>query len=294
MAKAGDSNQINRDFLDSLLLEQRLIDSDLGDTSVTIFGRTYQTPIFNAAFSHVGNDPETGAAAMARGFYEAGSLNFWGMCPDEEFHAIAATGVDAIRIIKPYADEALIFHQIEDAIQTGAIGVGMDLDHAYGHKGGYDVVMDLPMRPKSLDQLRSYVEAAGDLPFVVKGVLSVADAVAAKEAGAKGIIVSHHHGIFDFAVPPLMVLPDIVQAVGGDLTIIVDCGMETGIDAFKALALGADAVCVSRHIIGILKQSGAAGVAARIREMTQELSTIMGRTGFHDIASIDESVIWSK
>jgi isopentenyl diphosphate isomerase/L-lactate dehydrogenase-like FMN-dependent dehydrogenase len=91
------------------------------------------------------------------------------------------------------------------------------------------------------------------------------------------------------AVPPLMVLPEIVKVIQHRIPIFVDCGIESGLDAFKALALGADAVCVGRHLMPLLKTEGA--VAARLREMTGELKSIMARTGAKSIREIDPTVL---
>lgn len=122
------------------------------------------------------------------------------------------------------------------------MAVGMDIDHCFYGNGGYDVVCGLLMHAKTLEQLRQYVSTSA-VPFIVKGVLSVQDAEKCAQAGVKGILVSHHHGIMPYSVPPLMVLPEIRRAVGNDMKIFVDCGIESGMDVFKALALGADAVC---------------------------------------------------
>ena len=101
---------------------------------------------------------------------------------------------------------------------------------------------------------------------------------------------SHHHGIMPYSVPPLMVLPEIVKAVNGQIPVFVDCGIVSGVDAFKALALGATAVGVGRELMGPLKDGGLA-VAKRIQEMTGELKSIMARTGARSLRDIDPSVI---
>ena len=167
--------------------------------------------------------------------------------------------------------------------------MGMDIDHAFNGTGGYDVVLDLPMKPKSTEEIRSFVIAA-EMPFIIKGVLSAHDAEKCVEAGARGIVVSHHHGIMPYSVLPLMVLPEIVKAVNGQIPIFVDCGIVSGVDAFKALALGATAVGVGRELMGPLKDGGLA-VAKRIQEMTGELKSIMARTGARSLRDIDPSVI---
>ena len=257
-----------------------------------ILGKEFDTPIMNAAFSHLAAAHPGYPAEMAKGFKKAGALNMWGMSNDEEMTDIYATGADTVEIIKPYRDESEIFHRIEFAISHGAFAVGMDIDHAFGRFGDYDDVGGKIMEPKTVQQLASYVKAAGNLPFVVKGVLSVSDACKSVEAGAKAIVVSHHHGIFDGAVAPLRILPAIRDAVGDKIEIIVDCGFETGLDVFKGLALGANAVSVSRHILAKSFDSGADGVEQEIRKMTGELVSVMGRCGFATVDSIDDSVIW--
>ena len=93
-----------------------------------------------------------------------------------------------------------------------------------------------------------------------------------------------------YAVPPLMILQDIVKAVDGQIPVFVDCGIESGIDVYKALALGATAVCVGRELMGSLKDTGKS-VTKRINEMNQELMGIMARTGAKSLEDIDSSVI---
>ena len=294
MARLTDANEITRQYLDSLLFEQRLLDSELPSAKTVILGKEFATPIMNAAFSHLERRQAGVTAAMAKGIAAAGACNMWGMSHDAEMEAIYAAAPDTIEIIKPYADRDLVFHRIEFARAHGAFAVGMDIDHIYGRDGAYDVVIDAPMGPVSTSQLRSFVKAAGDLPFVVKGVLSVSDAEKCAEAGASAILVSHHHGIFPSAVPPLMILPDIREAVGDALEIYADCGMESGADVLRALALGADAVSVSRHILPILFEKGADGVREEIERMTGELVSLMARTGCTSTADVDPDILWQN
>lgn len=148
------------------------------------------------------------------------------------------------------------------------------------------------MKPKTRDEIEMFVKAA-QIPFVVKGVLSVSDAVKCAEAGVAGIVVSHHHGIMNYAIPPLLALPKIVEAVGDKMKIFVDCGIESGMDVYKALALGADAVCVGRDLMEPLRQ-GAAGVTKRILQLNNELKATMARTGVHSLAEMNSDVIWHK
>lgn len=286
---ASDSNEITRKYFDSMVVETRYINSDLPSTDTNLFGRTFSTPIMTAALSHLYDVCPDGMTEFARGAKKAGAACFMGMGEDEDVEKMTATGADVIKIIKPHENNDVVFHKIEHAIANGVMAVGMDIDHSYTGDGHYDNVYGLPMKPKSLEEIKSFVEASS-VPFVVKGVLSVQDALLSIEAGAKAIIVSHHHGIMPYSVPPLMVLPEILKATSGKITVLVDCGFESGMDVFKALALGADGVCIGRNLMNALK-GGSDAMAARINEMNNELRSIMARTGSRSVKDIDPSVI---
>lgn len=288
-----DSNQITRDYFDSLLVEMRHMDSEIPDTKIRLFGQQFSMPIATAALSHLNNTAPEGMTKMAEGARMADALCFSGMGEGEEIRAMCATGAKVIKIVKPHAENQKVFEKLREAEEAGAFGVGMDIDHAFSWNGEYDNVVGLPMRPKSLEEMRSFVEST-KLPFVVKGVLSVQDAKKCLEIGAAGIIVSHHHGIMNYAVPPLMVLPKIKEVIGDRIPIFVDCCMESGMDVFKALALGADAVCVGRAIMPPLKEKGAEGVCEKLQSMNQELKAVMERTAFTKLTKIDSSVIYHR
>jgi isopentenyl diphosphate isomerase/L-lactate dehydrogenase-like FMN-dependent dehydrogenase len=287
----GDANRITREYFDSLLIEMRHIDAKLPDTALNLFGETFSTPIMTAALSHLNNCHPEGMAELARGAKAANAVMFAGMGDEEELDAITATGAKTVKIIKTYADNEIIFRKIAHAEKSGCLAVGMDFDHAYNGNGEYDVILGYTMSGKTLDELKSFVSAT-TLPFVVKGVLSLQDAVKCMEAGVRGIIVSHHAGIMPYAVPPLMILPEIADAVDGKMKIFVDCGIQSGYDAFKALALGADAVCVGRPLMQPLTDKGAEGVKETIQAYTAQLASAMARTCSHEIAHIDRDLIW--
>ena len=286
----GDSDLITREYFDSILLETRLIGSDLADTRTQLFGKEFQNPVTTAALSHLNGHHPEGLAEMARGAKAAGSLVFIGMGDPAETARVAESGAEVIKIVKPYADEDLIFERLDMAKKSGCLGVGMDIDHTFSRFGEYDNVMGFSMNAKTEADLRRYIARTG-LPFVIRGVLSVRDALKCAELGAQGIVVSHHHGIMKYAVPPLYILPEIRKAVGKSLTIFLDCDVENGFDVFKALALGADAVSVGRAIMPPLRDNAAQGVCDRILQINGELRAAMNRTGAKTIAEIDPSTL---
>lgn len=215
------------------------------------------------------------------------------MGDEAELEAITATGAKTIKIIKPYADNQIIFRKIEHAEKCGVLAVGMDIDHAFSRNGEYDNVLGHPMSSKTLEEIREFVQST-DLPFIIKGVLSEQDTIKCLEVGVRGIVVSHHHGIMNYAVPPLKILPKIASIVKKQIPIFIDCGVVSGMDVFKALALGASAVSAGRIIMDPLSRDGANGVKETILKMTEELAGVMARTCSCDISHIDSSVLWNR
>lgn len=293
--KAMDANAITRAYFDEILIEMRHIDNKIPDTTLHLYGETFSTPIMMAALSHLkgqGNEGD-GMVQMAEGAKLANAVNWAGMGEIEQFDRIAATGARSIKIIKPYDDENMVLERMDRAEAAGALAVGMDLDHSFGGNGKPDVVLGLKMRPRTMKELESYVKRT-KLPFIIKGVLSATDAQKCLDAGVQGIVVSHHHGILPTAVPPLMVLPEIVRVIGGRIPIFVDCGVMNGTDAFKCLAMGATAVSVGRPVMQPIIERGAHGAADVISAVTAELAGAMARTCSPDITHIDPTVLWRR
>lgn len=284
-----ESDRITRDYFDSMLIETRYLDSEIPDTSFQLFGHTFSTPIMTAALSHLFNTAPDGMTVYARGAAGSNAVHWMGMGEDSELEEAVATGARTIKIIKPHADNHEIFRKIEHAVRCGCMAVGMDIDHSFQANGQYDNVMGLPMKAKSTEELRDFVQASS-LPFIVKGVMSPKDAEKCMKAGVAGIVVSHHHGMIDYSCPPLMVLPDILKVTRSSIPVFADCGFISGTDVYKALALGASAVSVGRHLMPLLKD-GSNAVSARINQMTAELAGIMARTGVRDLKHFDPSVI---
>ncbi len=284
---SGDSIAINRRYLDSLLVESRIVGAVHPTAETTLFGEHFSTPVTTGALSHL----KPSMAALATGAKQAGALCFIGMGDCEEMESCAATGAKLVKIIKPYADRDEIFARIRCAEECGFLAIGMDVEHSVNIRDDRDsVVVGKQMKLPTIEELREYIEST-KLPFIIKGALSVKDAYTCEDIGCKGIILSHHNGLMRWAVPPAMLLPDIRKAVGDRLTIIVDGGMQDGFDVFKAMALGADAVSVGRPLMEPLAQEGPAGAARILTEITDELKAMMVRTGSPDVHSIDPAVI---
>lgn len=289
--KPENSVKITRNYNDSLLVEMRLIDSVLPTVDMQLFGQTFATPVMMAPLSHIEKSRPDGLVEIAQGAKAAGAVAWIGDTSEDETERVLATGASTVVVVKPFADNDLIVRRMQHAKKHGALAIGMDIDHPFHRNGGYDTAGGLALRPKTTSELKYLAEAAG-LPFIAKGVLSAQDAEKCVEAGLSGIVVSHHNGIMDYAVPPLRVLPTIVERIGTSVPIFVDCEIASGIDAFKALALGATAVGVGRPLLRAMRENGSQGVQSALEHMTTELIHMMARTGAKDLSSLDPTVIW--
>ena len=291
MSDTGNSNRITRAYLDSLLIETRYMDAAVPNTDFELFGAKAASPIMTAALSHLDHFMFPGAAdALAKGAKEAGAILWYGMAEEEEVARLASFGAPMIEIIKTYADRDLIFRKIEHAEKLGLLAVGIDIDHPFGPDGSLDVVDGRVMSPLSTRELAEITKAAR-LPLIVKGVLSMRDAERCLAAGAKGLVLSHHNNRIEYALPPLALLPEIAGMVARRVPVFVDCEIQSGMDAFKALSLGASGVCVGRPLMTAIKQNGADGVRDALLRANAELKKAMAFTGCPSLGQMDPSVI---
>jgi isopentenyl diphosphate isomerase/L-lactate dehydrogenase-like FMN-dependent dehydrogenase len=130
------------------------------------------------------------------------------------------------------------------------------------------------------------------LPVLLKGILHPDDARRAADVGAAGVIVSNHGGRqVDGSVASLDALPAVREAVGPDLTVVLDSGVRSGADVFKALALGADAVAVGRPYVYGLALAGEAGVRDVMSNILAELDLTMGLTGVASVAELGRAML---
>jgi isopentenyl diphosphate isomerase/L-lactate dehydrogenase-like FMN-dependent dehydrogenase len=134
-----------------------------------------------------------------------------------------------------------------------------------------------------IEQIRPFVK----VPLLIKGILTAEDARACVEHGIDGIVVSNHGGrSLDYGPSTLEVLPEILDAVRGRIPVIMDGGIRCGSDVFKALALGARAVCVGRVPRWALAAYGAEGVQRVLQILQKEFILTMAQAGTPDLESV--------
>lgn len=271
------------------------------DTSFELFGETYKYPIFagpvGAMKMHYGDkyDDLEYNEILVKACADAGIAAFTGDGLNAQVviaaaSAIGKAGGKGIPTIKPWS-LPLIKEKMDLVKAAGAKVIAMDIDAA-----GLPFLknMEPPAGSKTVEELKEIITYA-DMPFIVKGIMTVKGAVKAMEAGASGIIVSNHGGrVLDQTPATAEVLEQIALAVGGKMKIFVDGGIRSGVDIFKALAMGADAVLVARPYVTAVYGGGAEGVAAYTEKLGGELADTMAMCGAHRLSEIGKDMVFTK
>ena len=268
------------------------------DTTFDFFGHQLTIPVMagpvGAMQLHYGDkyDDLTYNDILVTACAKAGILAFTG---DGTNPAVMEAAVNAIgenhgagvTTIKPW-NQDLVMQKMDMAKKSGAWAIAMDIDGA-----GLPFLKNLtpPAGSKTVEQLKEIADYAG-VPFILKGIMTVKGAEKAVKAGAKAIVVSNHGGrVLDQCPATAEVLPEIVDAVGKDMMVLVDGGIRTGMDVFKALALGAKGVLIARPFVNMVYGGGLEGPAVLVEKLKAELADTMLMCGAHSLAEIDRSMV---
>ena len=269
------------------------------DTSLSLFGKTFKYPFFagpvGAVTMHYGdkyNDMSYNHI-LVNACADNGIAAFTGDGLNPEVvkgacQVISKQGGIGIPTIKPWNMDT-IREKMNLATSSGAFAVAMDIDAA-----GLPFLkgMNPPAGSKTVEQLKEISQMI-DVPFILKGIMTVKGALKAKEAGASAIVVSNHGGrVLDQCPATAEVLADIADSLkGSGMKIFVDGGIRSGVDIFKALALGADAVIICRPFVPAVYGGAEEGVSLLIQKLGAELEETMAMCGAKDLASITRDMI---
>lgn len=269
------------------------------DTSAHLFGRDFKLPVFAAPVGamqmHYGDkyDDLSYNEILVSGCADAGIVAFTGdgMNPavmEAAAKALERNGGWGIPTVKPWNME-LIREKMELMKKGNPLAVAMDIDAA-----GLPFLknMEPPAGSKTVEEL-AQIAAWAEKPFILKGIMTVSGAKKALAAGASGIVVSNHGGrVLDQCPSTAEVLPAIADAVGDQMTVLVDGGIRSGMDVFKALALGADGVLIGRPFVTMVYGGGAEGIDVFVKKLQGELADTMAMCGAHSLADIRRSMLY--
>lgn len=269
------------------------------DTSFELFGKSFSAPVFIAPLGaiklHYG-DKHTDITynsilIPAAANYGVCALTGDGVDPEvlknaaKDMEAIGGMGIPTI---KPWNKE-FVFEKLDILNEKGIFAAAMDVD-------GAGLPFLKKMNPnagsKSVEEMREIIDYA-KMPFVIKGIMTVKGALKALEAGADAIVVSNHGGRVQGNTPSTAeVLPAIAEAVKGKLKIFVDSGIRSGVDVYKAIALGADAVLIGRPVVPFIFAEGEEGFKVYMDKIVGELKDTMTMCGTPTLKDITKDNIF--
>ena len=272
------------------------------DTSLELFGKKFRFPFFagpvGAVTMHYSDkyNDQSYNNILVKACAEGGIAAFTGDGLDANVMKVACEAIAACKgmgvpTVKPWNQDT-VAEKMEMVKASGSFAVAMDIDAA-----GLPFLkgMNPPAGSKTVEQLSEIAKMAGK-PFIIKGVMTVKGALKAKEAGAAAIVVSNHGGrVLDQCPATAEVLPAIVEALkGSGVKILVDGGIRSGVDVFKALALGADAVIIARPFVSAVYGGAEEGVKLYIDKIGGELADTMSMCGAKTLADITRDMVFVK
>lgn len=296
----GDAFKINIESLAAYKLNMRTIhDAKNPDTSIELFGRKMDMPVFAAPVSgttlNMGGkfSEEEYISWVISGCLKGGIIPMVGDTAVDSFFTtnlceLEKQGGNGIAIIKPW-ENANVIEKIKLAEKAGAFAIGMDIDAC----GLITLALHgKPVMPKTVEEIKEIVEST-KLPFILKGIMTADEAKLAVDAGVAAIVVSNHGGrVLDQTPGVADVLAEIAQEVKGKVIILADGGVRSGADILKMLALGADAVLIGRPFVTASFGGKAEGVKAYIDYLKGELKSAMVLTGCKSIQNVDNRILY--
>lgn len=312
-------------FNQTLILPRLLSDLRAGHTRLELFGRTWLHPILLAPVAYQGLAHPGGELETARAGATTDSGLVLSTLSNQTLEEVAQMAgaerwfqlycqptrtatVDLIKRAEMAGYRALVV-TLDSAIKTPSrraqrAGFALPVALVEANLVGYAPVPPMTveagasriflgaMQTASTWEDLTWLLGQTRLPVLVKGVLHADDAQRLQALGVAGLIVSNHGGRSLDGVPAsLTVLPAIRQAVGRDYPLLLDSGVRSGSDIFKALALGANAVLIGRLQVYALAVAGALGVAHLLRSLREELEVCMAQAGCATLADIDPDMI---
>jgi isopentenyl diphosphate isomerase/L-lactate dehydrogenase-like FMN-dependent dehydrogenase len=316
-ADDGVTKLANREAYSHVSLRpRRLVDVSSVDTTVELFGKRYGSPILLAPVGNQQRIHPDGEIATARAALRNESLMLCSMMTNASIGEIAGIGGACWFQLYPSGNRDFMLKLMQDAERAGCDTIVLTIDGPV--RGNHEATRWFALtrdksKPRERMRLGNFEGFEGrrgigdpsltwddlawfrdntDLNFVLKGIMTPEDGSLARRYGVDGIVVSNHGGRQEGSSQgTLQVLPEIVDAVKGRMPVLLDGGIRRGSDAFKALALGADAVCVGRPYLWGLGAFGQEGVDKCLAILNAELIRTMRFAGTTQLADISDKSV---
>jgi isopentenyl diphosphate isomerase/L-lactate dehydrogenase-like FMN-dependent dehydrogenase len=269
------------------------------DISIELFGRRLPIPAITApvgSFSLIGKETER---EVAEGTANVGAMMFTSQAAKFDpkgWRQAAKSPLVFMAYMNRGKEEVSEYAKTAQDLDFAAVGITMDTVKPV--KIGDEVPMSTkdgkPRKGhkstlKDIEWLKQQV----NLPVVVKGIMGADDARGAVNAGADAVVVSNHGGrILDFNRAALEALPEVVEAVGDRVPVILDSGVRSGGDIVKALALGATAILAGRPVAWGVAAFGARGVERVFTIFEEEMKRVMCMTGVAKVSEVTKSILF--
>lgn len=296
----------NRLALDSVAFRPRVLrDVSKIELSRKVLGKTLRIPVMLAPVGSLESFDPGGGATVTKATTEFGVPMFLSSVSKPGIEETAAAAPGGMRVYQLYVrgDQAFVDEYLGRAVAAGYDALCITVDTAIYSRRERDIStrfakpwrrgvvgMDYQASLNWTDMRR--IQDKFRLPLILKGIATAEDAVIACDHGVAAVYVSNHGGRqLDHGRGTLDILPEVVAAVKGRATVIIDGGISRGTDIIKAIALGADAVAIGRLYLYGLAAAGQAGVVRVLELLETELRVSMGLLGVDSVAQLDKSYL---
>jgi isopentenyl diphosphate isomerase/L-lactate dehydrogenase-like FMN-dependent dehydrogenase len=296
----------NRQALDAIAFRPRVLrDVSKVDTASALFGRPVRLPVMLAPIGSIESFTPGGAATAAKAAAEFGVPLMLSSACNPGLEATAAAAVESFRIFQLYVrgDDGFVDSHVRRVVDHGYAAFCLTVDSAWYSRRERDLARRFvkPWRQAatgmeyqaalSWDQVKRLKDRHPG-PLILKGIATAEDAAIACDHGVEGVYVSNHGGRqLDHGRGTMDVLPEVVNAVHGRATIIVDGGFLRGTDVVKAMAAGAHCVGLGRLACFGLAAAGAPGLVRALELLEEEVRIALGLLGVTRLTDLDRSYL---